>query len=69
MAYREELDFDKLTKWEKDLINMIDRNIAIWLEDLEQWKSISLSEARKSLLNNLENNNLFSKNENIWVIA
>ena len=69
MAYRDEIDMDKLNERERELINMIDRNIAAWLEDLKNWRSISLSDAKKILLNNLEKKNLFSKNENIWVIA
>ena len=47
MAYRDEIDMDKLNERERELINMIDRNIAAWLEDLKNWRSISLSDAKK----------------------
>jgi len=73
MTYREELDFDKLSQWEKDLINMIDRKITSWLEDSKNWRTNSLEDTRKFLLNRINNKysmdnkeKLFSNNI-VWV--
>ena len=66
MAYREELDFDKLTKWEKDLINMIDRKIASWLEDSKNGRTNSLEDTRKYLLNRITKTNSINDKEKIF---
>ena len=66
MAYREELDFDKLSQWEKDLINMIDRKIASWLEDSKNWRTNSLEDTKKFLLDRISNKNSINDKEKLF---
>jgi len=50
MTYRENIDMEKLNEREKDLINMIDRKIANWLEDSKNWRMSSSEEVYDFLM-------------------
>ena len=74
MAYRDEIDMDKLNERERDLINMIDRKIASGIEDSKNWRTNTTSEVLEFLNINMKNkeiikNTFISNNERIWVTA
>lgn len=74
MAYRDEIDIDKLNERERDLINMIDRKIASGIEDSKNWRTNTTSEVLEFLNINMKNkeiikNTFISDNEKIWATA
>jgi hypothetical protein len=72
MTYRENIDMEKLNQREKDLINLIDRKIANWLDDSKNWRMSSSKEVYDFLMWELDNkkkkeNNFIFNNKMVWV--
>ena len=62
------IDRTNLTKKQCEFLDMVDRNIAQWLEDSENWKTYSIDEVRMILKNNIKNHKNSNTKQGLWIM-